>query len=412
MNDVAVIGGGASGMMAAITAARYGAKVTIFEKNDRVGKKLLVTGNGKCNITNMTMNLNMYHSDDLARVGEALSVFGHNDTIRFFEECGLVLKDKGGYIYPYSDQASCVLDILRLQLEHYKIEVMTSCGVTQITPDGNGYLIGYNDDKQHFDRVIVACGSMAGLGKKEIALPGKAGVDLLKPLNIRANRMAPALVQVACQEDFFTSIAGVRADCMMTLYEDDIAVAREFGELQLTDKGISGIPTFQLSRTISAGLAKGKTMRVVIDFLPEYNDEDYELFMKHRILIYQGDTVEHFMLGLLNKKLNMLLIKLNGLKPNDLVEDKNVEKLIALMCMVKQWVVTCRDTMGYDKAQVCSGGITLNQLNGQLESVNHKGLYVCGEVLDVDGKCGGYNLQWAWTSGYITGKAASGYVTN
>lgn len=397
-------------MIAAITAARYGGKVTIFEKNDRVGKKILATGNGKCNITNTTMSINMYHSNDLTRVGEALSVFNYDDTIRFFEECGLILKDKNGYIYPYSEQASSVLDVLRLQLEHYKIRVITECGVTEINSLDKGYEIIAGNSRYAFEKVIVACGSRAGLSKKELNAPGTTGIDLLKRLNIKSSRMFPALVQVVCKEDYFPSIAGVRADCVLTLYDEYNAVAREYGELQLTDRGISGIPVFQLSRTIANGMADNKTMRVVIDFLPEYNDEEYEMFMKSRILIYQGDTVEHFMLGLLNKKLNLLFIKLSGLKPSDLVEDENVEKLIALMCMLKQWVVTCSETLGYDRAQVCAGGILLNQLNSNLESIENPGLYVCGELLDVDGKCGGYNLQWAWTSGSIVGKAASGYV--
>lgn len=410
MSEIAVIGGGASGMMAAIVAARYGGKVTIFEKNDRVGKKILVTGNGKCNITNTNMGLNMYHSNNLNRVSSALNVFSYDDTIRFFGECGLILKDKGGYVYPYSEQASSVLDVLRLQLDNYKIEVVVEAGVTSVEPVLDRYEVNYNNTKRVFDKVIFACGSRAGLSKKELSARGEFGVDLLKKMGIKASRMYPALVQVACEEDFFAGIAGVRAECMLTLYDEDNAVAREIGELQITDKGISGIPVFQLSRTIATGIANKNTMRVVVDFLPEYNDEDYEIFMKNRILIYQGDTIEHFMLGLLNKKLNMLFIKLNGLKPTDLVEDENVEKIIALMCMIKQWVVTCKDTLGYDKAQVCAGGILLEQLNENFESLKNPGIYVCGELLDVDGKCGGYNLQWAWTSGYIAGKAASGYV--
>ena len=407
-NKILVIGGGASGMVAAITAAACGGDVTIYEKNERIGKKLLATGNGKCNLTNMDMSADMYHSENPSFVKNTLAKFGRDDTIGFFQSLGLVLKNKNGYIYPFSEQASSVLDVLRRGLDKNNVNIVCDCGVDAVIKNKTGFTVKCKDREEYFDKVILACGSSASLSKRERNIYGKNGLELTRQLGIKNTEIYPSLVQVVCREGYFVSVSGVRCDCSITLYENDNALCRERGELQLTDYGISGIPVFQMSGLIARGLKHGNDMRCVIDLLPDYEDEAYEEFMRNRILDFKGDTLENFMLGILNKKLNIMFIKQAGLKPTDRVEDSIIEKLIEILCTLRQWVVTCSDTMGFDKAQVCAGGVCLDELDSDFESLDNPGLFVVGELTDADGKCGGYNLQWAFSSGYLAGKAAAG----
>lgn len=462
--SVGIVGGGAAGMMAAITAAGCGASVTILERNDRPGRKLLSTGNGKCNLGNEKLYINEYYTSCPEFLEKCLARFGTEDTVAFFQGIGLLLKSKNGYLYPMSEQASSVLDVLRHELCRQGVQIITDCKVDNIEITGRAgsraecrsektdkYIrlvecskkagicdVELNINRQNknrqnknrqnnnqqnsnrqnnshrirlesrggiycFDRVILACGGRAaprtGSDGRGYRLAEKLGHSLVP--------VVPALVQMRCREDFFKSIAGVRADAMLTVITGNGEPVQERGELQLTDYGISGIPVFQISRVMNYILRKEKDVEVRIDFLPDITEEALAAFAAERMHLRKGCTVEAFFTGILNKKLMLLFIRLAGLKATEDASAADPEKMRMVYRLCKCFTVHVSGSNSYDNAQVCAGGVPLNEVTAHLESRKAPGVYFAGEILDVDGKCGGYNLQWAWCSGHIAGMAAS-----
>ena len=403
MKRILVIGAGASGMMAAIQAAIAGAQVTIYEKTDRVGKKILATGNGKCNLSNQNMDLSNYYCEDYDKLANCFSRFSVQDTVSFFESNGLMLKERDGYLYPYCEQASVVLDVLRLCLKKYNVNVVTSVTDIILSVKKNGrFSVDSSVGNKEFDSVILACGSKAGMKNATTE-----GYNYAKAFGHRIVPLEPALVQVRCEEDFFSAVAGVRCKAKISLYMDNVLNASEQGELQLTDYGISGIPVFQISRLIAKAIRNKNSVSVEIDFVPAMEDAEWEQLITDRITQYYGFSLEEFLTGLLHKKISLMLLKQYGLKPAEKLSKEN-EKIVMGLCeAMKKFIVTPKSVNGFEQAQVCSGGIDFSELNENLESIYCPGLYICGEMIDVDGKCGGYNLQWAWTSGYIAGTSAA-----
>ena len=403
MKRILVIGGGAAGMMAAIQAAINGALVTIYEKTDRIGKKILATGNGKCNLSNTNMELSNYYCADYDKLADCFARFSTEETIRFFENNGLMIKDRDGYLYPYCEQASVVLDILRIALKKHNVAVFTSVTDICLLAKKNGKFIAESSvGRKEFDSVILACGSKAGIRNATTE-----GYNYAKEFGHRIVPLLPALVQVRCKEDIFPSIAGVRCRAKVSLYSEGDLIAGDEGELQLTDYGISGIPVFQISRIIAKEIRAKKKIYAIIDFVPGMTDVEWEDFVADRIAAYYGFTLEEFMTGLLHKKTGLMLLKKFGLKPGDILDDSNRECLALLCSTMKKFTVTPQEVNGFEQAQVCSGGVDFTELTENLESICQPGLFICGEMVDVDGKCGGYNLQWAWTSGYIAGTSAA-----
>lgn len=403
MKKILVIGAGASGMMAALTAAENGCQVTMYEKSDRVGKKILATGNGKCNLTNLNMGTEFYYTEDENKLARCLSAFSEQDTLAFFERIGLMTRNREGYVYPYCEQAAVVLDVLRLALDQRGIKVETT--VEQISLEGtkNGsFLVSSTAGKERFDAVILACGSKAGI-KNAIT----DGYDLAKGFGHKIKKVYPALVQVRCQEKFFSMIAGVRIKAGVTLLVDGNMNATEEGEVQLTDYGISGIPVFQISRLIAGYLDEKKKVSVSLDFIPHLSMDEWKGFYKERMKRYKGKTTEEFLMGMLHKKISQMLLKEFGLKPSDIIQDPIKSNLCSLCDAMKAFLVTPQSVNPFEQAQVCRGGVDFNELEDTMQSIYQKNLYICGEMVDIDGKCGGYNLQWAWTSGYLAGYNAS-----
>lgn len=401
MKKIIVVGGGASGMMAAITAAKNNAEVTLLEKNERVGKKILATGNGKCNFSNQNMDIHQYYSEDSKRLSSFFDVFSVEDSVAFFENAGMFVKEKDGYLYPFCEQAAVVLDVLRKEMERLSVCIVTDANVTDIKWNHKNVTAITSAGNFTGDALILSCGSLAGTKDKT------AGYDLAKKIGHKISKLYPALVQVRCKENVFKSISGVRSKCKIALYEDNHLMAWEQGELQLTDYGISGIPVFQISRCIAKGLDEGKKLSVHIDFWPGYSLEEWEKLCKDRIEKYNGETVEEFLLGMLNKKLCQMFAKENNLKLQDKIHKSNSKQILNMCMHMKQFVVTPTGTNPFENAQVCAGGVLLKEVNDDLSSKYCDCIYLCGEMLDVDGKCGGYNLQWAWTSGYIAGLNAT-----
>ena len=402
---IAIVGGGASGLMAAYTAAGCGANVTVYEKNDRVGKKLLSTGNGKCNFSNLEMDETHYYSDNTEFIKTVLSRFGVADTVRFFESAGMLSKDKNGYLYPYSEQASTVLDIFRILMKERNVRVRTGEMGTEIEGMRDGKIkVCTADGTEIYDKVILACGGKAA---PTTGSDGN-GYELLLKLGHTIHKTVPALVQLRVKEDFMKAISGVRAECKLTLFVDGKKQTSEQGEIQFTDYGISGIVTFQISRIAAYALSENRQVHVFIDFLPNQTPEELERFIRRKKSHVKKEvTCEEFITGLLNKKLMMKFLSLINVSQTAKVTvlDEKAIKRLAGIC--KEFKLTVRATNSFEQAQVTAGGIPLKEVTENLESRILKNCFITGELLDVDGKCGGYNLQWAWATGYIAGKEAA-----
>ena len=405
MRTVAVIGGGASGMMAAVTAASEGARVILLEHKDRIGKKILSTGNGRCNFTNIHQEPICYHSEDPMFPWEVVERFNAQAVISFFFQLGVYSKNRNGYIYPNSDQASAVLDAFRMELDRLKVEIRTGVECREIRPGKKGFTVLTDQGPVRADRVILCAGSKAA----PTTGSDGSGYDLAKKLGHRILPVLPALTALKCEEKFFKSIAGVRANGSVSIWSGGECIAKDTGEIQLTDYGISGIPVFQVSRYASKLLYEKKEMDAVLDFMPDFTKEQTNAFLRARAKTRPDKSAEMFLIGLFHKKLCDLWIRLSEIprqrKAGELTEDE----IARLTSLIKEFRVRVRETNPYDKAQVCCGGVDTREVNPEtLESVYVPGVYFAGEILDVDGMCGGYNLTFAWASGYVAGKAASG----
>lgn len=409
---IAVIGGGASGMMAALQAAGEGVQVTIYEKNERIGKKLLSTGNGKCNFSNRNLNSDCYHGGDKKKIAEVLARFDTKACEQFFRDLGMLIKERNGGLYPVSEQASTVLDLFRRALAAAGTEIITECEVVEIVPAKGSFDLEtmHQGKRRSFqaDRVILAAGSRAGtrMGEKD------APVCLLKKLCLPVQEEAPALVQLRCSEDYMKAVAGVRLEARLTIYIEGKETACERGELQLTDYGISGIPTFQLSRFAAYALKKKQRVIVHIDCLPAMNQQDYEAMCKERSVLSRTETAEDFFLGIAHKKLTLLFLRLAGIKPGAPIATVPEAKKQKMFQLYRCFPVTVTGTNSFEQAQVCAGGLKLEAVSDRLEVLKIPGLYVTGELLDADGRCGGYNLQWAFATGYLAGRCAKGVLND
>lgn len=413
MYDVIIIGAGASGMMAAATAASKGASVALLEHKDDIGKKILATGNGRCNFTNTDMSVNRFHGSK-ALIKNGLSQFDYADTIRYFEKLGIPAYDNAGYIYPNSRQAASVVNAFRMELMRLHVDVKTGIKITEIkaaritakdtntTANPSCYCI--QTDKGSFEskKLIIACGLTAS---------PKLGSDgslfrMIEALGHHIQKPLPALCGFSCEGLNFKKITGVRCDATVASLIDGQMTEQNTGELQLADYGISGIPVFQISSLMSRALDKGQRVEVIIDFLPAFSDDSLYRYIKDRSTTTTDNRSLNEMLnGLLNNKLLLELIHKSGVSPDKKGRLLTEDDCESLTRSIKHTAVSVKKPRGVEFAQVCTGGIYTKEIDVRtLESKIHPGLYFCGELLDVDGICGGYNLQWAWTSGYIAGE--------
>lgn len=394
-------------MTAAILAAGNGADVTILEGNDRVGKKLLSTGNGRCNLGNRNFGPKMYATRNPEQLKGWLERFHTDDITEFFEALGLLTKQINGGLYPVSEQASSVLDALRFKLAREPgIQVRTGCKVDRIRRDGerNRILLWSGGESFSFDRVILACGGRAA---PKTGSDG-SGYRLAEMLGHSLVPVVPALVQLRCREDWFKSVAGVRAEAEIALEAPGAGTVTERGELQLVDYGISGIPVFQMSGRVNYILREKKEVVLKIDFLPDHIKEDFpEKLMRARMPIGSCGTVEEYFTGVLNRKLMTLFIRLAGLRPTEPAGEADPEKIRRVYELCRGLKVHVTGSNSFEHAQVCAGGVPLDELTEKLESRKASGVFFAGEILDVDGRCGGYNLQWAWCSGCLAGVSAA-----
>jgi predicted Rossmann fold flavoprotein len=404
--QVIVVGGGASGMAAGIMAARQNAKVILLEHMDRVGKKLLSTGNGRCNLTNLSVNADCYRCSWQEFPMKVLERFDVWTTLAFFEELGILTKNKNGYVYPNSEQAAAVSDLFRLELERLGIEIFTNCHIKQLKRQkGKGFFVQTDTKQFCADAVILATGSMAapatGSDGSGYEIAKRFGHKLIPPL--------PALVQLCCEGKHFKQLAGVRCEARVSLFSCGKKLAEDTGEVQLTDYGISGIPTFQVSRFASIALAEQKPITALLDFFPGRSRADAEIFLKQRAFQMPHLKGKDFLTGVLHKKLAAVLLKLAGIPAEQTIGESDAAALHRLAAQIKAFEAKITGTKSFEQAQVCCGGVDTREVCPKtLESRLVPDLYLVGELLDVDGICGGYNLQWAWSTGCLAGIHAGG----
>ena len=394
---IGIIGGGASGMAAALAAAENpNAQVLLFERQARVGRKLQATGNGRCNLSNLHAGNRGYHGENAAFAESAIGAFPPEKTLQWFQSLGLfTVAEESGKVYPYSDQANSVVDVLRLALEKSNIQLLTGFEVQKIRKTEEGFSVSNGTETVFCDKLIIACGGLAGS-----KLGGSmSGYKLLGKLGHKATRLRPALVQIKTDWDGVVALKGVRANCGAQILRDGEVFAQSTGEVQFTEYGLSGPVIFEISRDVCQG---GGSWICRLDFLPQYGEEVLYLELCRRK--ETNLTVEDLLTGILHNRLGRVLAKAAGIKGNRLVSDLSDRELQEVCRTVKAFDVTLTEPLGMDSAQVTAGGVlTDGFFPDTMESRLVPGLYACGEVLDIDGDCGGYNLQWAWSSGRCAG---------
>ena len=399
--DLIVIGGGASGMMAAVTAAKKpDRRILILERNDKLGRKLLQTGNGRCNLTNLKMDSGCYCRENAGFAMQVIRDFDEKAVTDFFFEAGLLLHNRQGYVYPYSDQAASVNDVFHLLIRKWNVSVSYETVVERIIKT-DCFHIKTNKGDFCAHKLILAAGGAAypktGSDGSGYRLAEAFGHHIVTPL--------PALTALFGDIKGQKKIAGVRCDGVVTLMADGVLLGRQRGEIQMTDYGISGIPVFQISRYAVQTLAKGETVVCEIDFLPDYDEKLISEMMFHRFE-ETNFTAEECLSGLLHKKLTALLLWKAGIAAEKKAAKITRELLLALANTIKHFSFTVTGYKDFSFGQVCQGGVSVLELSpSTMESKLVKDLYICGELADVDGICGGYNLQWAWSSGHQAGKA-------
>ena len=400
---IAIIGGGAAGFLAAVSAARNGADVTILERKDRVLKKVLATGNGRCNYTNIYADTTNYYGKNPEFTESVLRKFTPNDTIEFFEKLGIIHNiEEKGKVYPLSGQASSVVDALRLEAEKSGITIYTDFNVNKVQKTKTGFKI-YSDSGNSVisDKIILAAG---GKSYAELGSNG-SGFELAKMLGHSITELKPALVQLKTEKEPIKGLQGIKVDTKITAFHKDKKTGSCDGELLFTDYGISGPVIFNLSYLT----ALYNNLIFSVDFMPKYDHETLLKMLKERRENLAHLTMENFFNGALNKKLGQLISKRSGVEKLSLpvrnLSDENIRKLTEL---IKNYKIKVLETTGFKNAQVTAGGILTEEINNEtLESKKVKDIYFAGEVLDIFGDCGGYNLQWAWATGYLAGRSAS-----
>ncbi|MCD2346394.1 BaiN/RdsA family NAD(P)/FAD-dependent oxidoreductase [Clostridium guangxiense] len=401
---VIVIGGGAAGITAAISAKDSGYDVSIIERNDRIGKKILITGNGRCNITNENINEARYHSQNNGFFKYALDKFNKDSTIDFFSMLGLPLTTlESGKMYPMSLQASSVLDILRLALEDRDIPVHTNSKVIKIEKSKNTFKIYDSNDKLYeCDKVILACGGKSapktgsdGFGFK---LGTNMGHSIVTPL--------PAIVQLKLVHNSLRALSGIRFDANTKIFVSDELERTEFGEILFTDYGISGPAILQLSRIASIGIEKNNNVVLQVDILPNIEENKIQEFFENHWGMFYYRSVFDSLVGVIHKKLIPILLKeANISNIHKQCCDLTWEEKSNIVSLLKKWNFVVSGTNSFENSQVTAGGINTREVDEKtLQSKLVSGLYFCGEILDVDGDCGGFNLQWAWSSGFLAGQ--------
>ena len=399
---IGIIGGGAAGMAAALAASENeNVQVILLERQARVGKKLSATGNGRCNLTNLHANEGGYHGEEASFARFALEKYNVEDTLSWFRSLGLfTVAEESGRVYPYSDQANSVVDVLRFALERENIHLETGFEVEKVKKNGDIFQIEGTGGAVECDKLIIACGGLAGT-----KLGGSmSGYKLLRSFGHKCTKLRPTLVQLKSSWPGAASLKGVRANCHAQILHNGEVFAQSRGELQFTEYGLSGPVIFEISRDVCA--ERGQWV-CRLDLLPEIEENT----LKAELLRRKSTNlpVSELLTGILHNRLGRVLTKSVGISDYVPVSQLEEYELDSVCKAVKGFEVALTEPMGMDSAQVTAGGIVTKEFIPEtMESKLVPGLYACGEVLDIDGDCGGYNLQWAWSSGRLAGAHAGG----
>lgn len=395
---VAIIGGGFSGLILAdVLSSAIGAeKVLLIEKNDRVGKKILATGNGRGNITNLSVGEENYHSVNGANVGEIINKYGNKSIIGYFNGLGVAVSDEEGKVFPSSFQANSVLDALRQKLDYLKTDIKVGEGVTLVEKNGKGFKITTQSGEYFAQKVVFACGGKAG---KQYGTDGSA-YSLLKPFGHTVTKLYPSLVQVKTDVQKIKGLKGIKQRATVTAISNGEKIKSFTGDLLFTDFGVSGNVIFNLT----AYFPVEKSVMLSIAFLPDKSWGELSEFIASKFKNMPFVNGEDVLTGIINKQVGKAIVKeCQGLT----YDEKGAKKLASL---IKDFRLEVKGTLGFDYAQVTKGGIPFNQVSPRdMQSVKVKDLYIVGEMLDVDGDCGGYNLQWAYSSAMT---AADGVIND
>ena len=400
METIIIIGAGASGMMAALTAAEVpGRRVILLERQQRAGRKLLATGNGRCNLTNTGATIENYHGENRDFAAPALAAFPPQAVLDFFRGLGLVtVEEYGGRVYPLSDAANSVLDVLRFHLEARSVELKAAEPAREILREKQGFTVVTDSERLHADKLIIACGGAAGAKLGGVS----DGYELLKMLGHKRTALYPSLVQLVTAPEYPRALKGVRADCALRLYAGENVLAESTGEIQFIEAGVSGPAVFDLSR---AAATNGKGLTLAADFLKEYDEVSVLALFRQRRETLPALPAGDMLTGVVHNRLGKMLVKYAGLNANAPLRELDDKAMHTLAKACKGFRLPVQGTEGFDKAQVTAGGVKTAGFNPEtLESWFVPGLFACGEVLDIDGDCGGYNLQWAWASGRLAGR--------
>lgn len=402
MPKVVIVGGGAAGMMAAISAKNHGADVTLIERNNRVGKKILATGNGRCNYTNVNLTIENYHGNNPKFAYSCLSQFGVEKTLEFFERLGITPTiEDDGRVFPLSLQSSSVLDVLRFELEELGIELLTDAFVTDIRKNKKFKLMLEDGRQIYGDRVIIATGGKAapntgsdGNGYKLAERLGHSIVDIF-----------PGLVQLKLEGDIFKQVSGVKLPGVAGLYLEDRLIKQDRGDILFTNYGISGPPILQLSRTALKYLKDGKDIELKVSIIHDRTEGELYDYLVFRFGFMAKKTIERGLIGLINKRLILPILKEVKIDKNKKIAHLSKDEVGRLAKILTDWRFKITGSKSFKDAQVTAGGVDTDEINSStMESKLVKGLYFAGEIVDIDGDCGGFNLQWAWSSGYIAGE--------
>lgn len=401
--DVIIIGGGAAGMCAAINIKLRdrSINVAILEQLSRVGKKLITTGNGRCNISNLQINLDRYHGENIDFAEYALQTYDNYYAADFFSEIGVVFTyDETGRGYPYSLQASSVVDSIRFSLNELGVDTFVDTTVLSYSRKENFFNIKTNNGEFVCESVIVATGLYSGGNK----LGSNGGMfKILKNAGYKTIKTTPAIVQLKTETNVVKSLKGIKVNADVALTIDGKIIRSDFGEVLFCDYGLSGPPIMQLSREVERH-AGDKV--ITLDLMHEYTFANVCDMLNYRVSTLRDRTLEEYLTGMLNKRVGQAVLKLCGLKFNDSVSSLKNSDVKQIASVIKAMKFKVTGTTGFDNSQVTAGGLDTTQFNPQtMESKKERGLYCIGEILDIDGDCGGFNLQWAWSSAICAANA-------
>lgn len=397
---IAVIGGGASGLLAAIAAkieGGAGCSVVILERNDRIGRKILSTGNGRCNLGNTVIQKENYSGSLLEK---AFAIFQQAPkTEDYFRQMGLICREEEHRLYPYCNHASAVLDSLRLQVALYETAIQCDCQIQKIIPKKHGFQLQSDTASYFAEQVIFACG---GYAAPALGTDGSA-YAMLKDLKIAIRPCTPALCFLKTKTELVRALKGIRLLAKVSLYENGILKRQERGEVQFTEQALSGICIFNLSAYCDR---LSHTMyTVALDLLPDWNSEQVSAFLWELYALRGTLSVEEFFTGVFQRRVGLQVLKQCGIlqKEPRLIASCTPKEIEQLASFLKAWKFPVTGKGDWKNAQISCGGILSEEVSADLESIRYPGLYFSGEALDLQGDCGGYNLNWAWASGWWTG---------